>query len=187
MIRNGQATYGWGSILLHWSIALLFLLQLALGVVMTRVGNDPGLQFNLYQWHKSFGFLILLLAAVRLLWVLANPAPRPLGTEDWREILLARLVKIALLLLTLAIPLLGWAVVSASPLRIPSYPFDLVVIPNLPVTPSDALEHFLARWHALLAYGTTAIVVLHVAAALRHHFLLRDGTLVRMLVSRMGR
>lgn len=172
--------YGPVSIGFHWAIAVLFLGQVALGFSMERV-KSMALQFELIQWHKSFGFLILALAAARLSWRAARgPVPAAPGLSS-PERLAAGLVQGALLVLTVAVPLAGWALASTSTLGIPSFVFDLVIVPHLPLTPSAAAEAFWREAHELLAYATLLLVAGHVAAALRHHFLLHDGVLARML------
>jgi len=181
MWRNTQKSYGWVAILFHWTIAVLFLCQIPLGYLTQAIQNRPALQFELYQWHKSIGFLVLALAVPRLLWVLMTVRPRPLPETTRLEATGARAAHLALLLLTILVPLAGWAVASTSPLRIPSYVFNLLVIPPLPLTPSERQEIFWSNVHALLAYGGGVIALLHILAALRHHFVLHDGTLIRML------
>jgi cytochrome b561 len=168
------------AIVFHWTIALLFLAQLALGYLMSR-DIDPVLQFNLFQYHKSIGFLVLALAAPRFIWSVFSRKPRALDGEGMASRLAARSAHAALLFLTLAVPLAGWAVASTSPLQIPSYVFDLVVVPGLPMAISDQAEAFWTEVHATLAYLAAVIVVLHVAAALWHHFVRKDPTLRRMI------
>jgi cytochrome b561 len=74
MLLNTERGYGWGAIVLHWTIAVLSVGQWTLGKVMKNVA-DQRLSFDLIQWHKSFGFLILALAVLRLAWRLLNPRP----------------------------------------------------------------------------------------------------------------
>ncbi|KXF76647.1 cytochrome B [Paramesorhizobium deserti] len=181
MWRNTDESYGWVTILFHWAIAILFLCQIPLGYLTQATENRPALQFELYQWHKSIGFLVLALAVPRLIWVLLTVKPRPLPKTTRLEAIAARTAHLVLLLLTVLVPLAGWAVASASPLRIPSYVFNLVVIPPLPFTPSERQEIFWSNVHAVLAYGGGMIALVHILAALRHHILLRDATLIRML------
>lgn len=178
--RNTSASFGLVAIVFHWTIALLFLAQLALGYLMSR-DIDPVLQFNLFQYHKSIGFLVLALAAPRFIWSVFSRKPRALDGEGITSRLAARAAHAALLFLTLAVPLAGWAVASTSPLQIPSYVFDLVVVPGLPMAISDQAEAFWTKVHATLAYLAAVIVVLHVAAALWHHFVRKDPTLRRMI------
>jgi cytochrome b561 len=89
-----------------------------------------------------------------------------------------------LLALLLAVPLAGWAVASASPLAIPSYVFELVVVPHLPLPKSAAMEAVASWAHAILAWTTCALVAGHAGAAVVHAVALRDGTLRRMLSPR---
>ena len=137
--------------------------------------------FELIQLHKSFGFLLLGLVVLRIGWRLGNVSPAlppQVGPFERRVAPLAHLVLYAL---QLALPLSGWALVSVSMLEIPSVPFGLFVMPNLPLGISDAAESFWAAAHWYLAYGAMVLVALHMLAALRHHFRLRDPVLIRML------
>ncbi|MFE0016191.1 cytochrome b [Mesorhizobium sp. NPDC059054] len=180
LIGNTQARYGWIAILLHWLIALLFIAQIALGLAMVRMTSQRS-AFELIQLHKSIGFLLLGLVVLRLAWRLANVTPRlPAGT-GLLERRAAPIAHFTLYALQLVLPLTGWALVSASVLEIPSMPFDLFVMPNLPVPVSDASEAWWGTTHAYLAYAAVGLVAVHVLAALRHHFWLGDSVLVRMI------
>ncbi|OLP44947.1 cytochrome b [Rhizobium oryziradicis] len=185
-LRNSTATYGLIAVLFHWTIALLFIAQLALGYLMSGDDVDPALQFNLFQYHKSIGFVVLALAIPRVIWSMLSTKPHPPAGTGRVAHIGARLAHAALLFLTVAVPLAGWAVVSTSPLQIPSYVFDIVVIPGLPLEISDASEALWTDVHETLAYLAAAIVLLHVAAAVWHHVIRKDVTLKRMmpLVSR---
>lgn len=184
-ITNSTTRYGWGTILLHWLIALIFIGQFALGLIMVRFTSQRT-AFELIQLHKSFGFLLLGLIILRIAWRLGNAAPalpRSVGSLERRA---APLAHLALYAFQIALPLSGWALVSVSTLEIPSMPFSLFVMPNLPLAESDAAESFWAAAHWYLAYAGIALVVLHVAAALRHHFRLRDNVLARMITPSSG-
>lgn len=180
MWRNTETTYGVVAQLLHWLIACLFVLQIGLGFLTQATDSDPALQFRLYQWHKSLGFAILGLALVRVLWFAASIHPVPYKNTHRLEVLLAGGTHRILLAMTILVPLTGWAVVSSSPLDIPSYVFELFVMPNLPLIVSDAHEAFWSRLHTASVYGTIVVVVLHVIAALHHRLIRHDGTLRRM-------
>lgn len=182
-LRNTREAYGWVSIALHWSVAALFLGEVAVGFLTQRLADRPALQFSLYQWHKSFGFLVLVLAILRIGWRLVEGPPSHLAMQRM-ELAAARIAQWLLLLATLAVPLAGWAIASASPLRIPSLAFDTVLVPDLPLPVSDLWELRFSWLHAVLAYAAGALAFLHAAAALRHHFLLHDRTLGRMLSPR---
>lgn len=165
---------------LHWVFATLFLGQIALGFTMERV-KSMALQFELVQWHKSFGFLILGLAVLRLAWRVARGRVTAAPGLPPAERIAADVVQGLLFGLTIAVPLAGWALASTSTLGIPSYVFNLFVMPHLSLEPSAQAEAFWRQAHGWLAYATLALALGHVAAALRHHFLLRDDVLKRML------
>jgi cytochrome b561 len=180
MLRNSETAYGLFAIVFHWTIAALFAGQLILGYSMTRT-KSMALQFELIQWHKSFGFVVLALAALRLGWRLANPRPRALPSMPRWERIAARGAHLLLLAATVAVPLAGWALVSTSTLAIPTLAFNCWLIPHLPLTPSPGAEGFWRETHELLAYAAAVLIAIHAAAALRHHFLIRDTVLLRML------
>lgn len=168
---------------LHWVIALGILTQIAMGWGMTTFTLPLLLKFKIYQLHKSIGITVLLAVALRIVWRFTHvPPPLP---EDMP--LLERRVAAGthylLYLLMAAIPLTGWLVASVSPLQIPIVLYGRLPWPFLPVPPgwvSHAADHMAGNVHAWLAYGALGLVVLHVLAALRHHFVLHDDVLRRM-------
>lgn len=181
MLRNSESRFGTITIAFHWSIALLILGLMLIGFIMRRVEIDPALQFSLYQWHKSLGFTALGLAILRTGWWLVERSPRPLPSLAPLEYKAAWLTHHALIALGLLVPLTGWAVASGSTLDIPSFYFNLFVVPHLPLPQSEASEAFWAFAHSALAYITLGLAAIHAAAALHHHFIRRDAVLVRML------
>ncbi|MBP1856613.1 cytochrome b [Rhizobium herbae] len=181
MLRNRRDAFGWGTIALHWSIALLIIGLIVLGYVMTRPDIDPALQFDLFQWHKSFGFTALALSAIRVIWWLANAHPAPVAGLSAFEKRASTITHWLLVGLTITVPMAGWALASTSTLGIPTFFFNRMVIPHLPMEKSAGAEAFWTNAHAILAYGLAALVLLHAAAALYHHFLRRDTVLLRML------
>ncbi len=183
MLRSSPSTYGLVAILLHWLVALLIIGQIVMGLAMVRLA-DQRLAFDLIQWHKSFGLLTLALVALRIAWRLSNrPPPLPAGMPRW-ERRAARAAHAMLYAVMVALPVTGWLLVSASVLAIPTYAFYLFVVPHLPVARSEPSELLWTSAHHLLAYSTIVLVVLHAGAALRHHFLLRDDVLRRILSPR---
>lgn len=180
MIRNTDTSWGLVSILFHWTMAALFLGQFWLGWYMQGVRNFID-QYNLYQWHKSFGFLILGLAVLRILWSVTSRRPGLPEAMPAGEKSLARGSHVLLYLALLAVPLTGWAVVSTSPLPIASWFFGLFVVPSLPLGISLHAEQIWSSLHGFLAYAAIFLVGVHVLAALRHHFRNRDDVLRRMI------
>ncbi len=165
-------------------MAALILFMLGLGLYMTRQPLTDPMTFKLFQLHKSVGFIVLGLAVLRLAWGFANLKPAyPVTMKLWEKVA-AILTHKSLYLLMFLIPLSGWLVVSASPFGIPTRFFDLFTIPHLAV-PSflggkQQATELLGEMHEFLAYILMGLVVLHVSAALKHHFIDRDGVLRRM-------
>lgn len=176
--------YGPLTIGLHWLTAALIFAVLVLGFVMTRRFIGAGLRFELFQWHKSFGMLALLLSVLRALHSIWRVRMSPVPGISLLEHRIARSVHSLLLALALAVPLAGWFVASASPLEIPTFAFNAVVIPHLPVSKSDAAEAWWTTIHAVAAYTLLGLVLAHSMAALHHHYRRRDAVLMRMLGSR---
>ena len=182
MLRNTETGYGLVAIVFHWTIAALFAGQVVLGIFMTGLADDEPVKFGLFQWHKSFGLLILLLAPVLLARRLINLAPDlPSGMRAFEQ-RAARLAHVFLYAAIVLVPVTGWAFVSSSPLGIPTFAFYLIVVPHLPVPVSEAAEAVLQRIHTSLALISAAVAIVHTGAALRHHFVLKDAVLRRMIV-----
>ncbi|EHP82228.1 MULTISPECIES: cytochrome b [Methylobacteriaceae] len=176
------------AILLHWASALGVLALIGMGLIIAHAGLAPMRQFQLYQWHKSVGITVLALTVLRVLWRLTHrPPPHP-ARMPARERVAASTAHGLLYLLLVGLPLTGWAVVSLSPFNIPTVLYGLVPWPHLPlaafVPNPAAAEGFLKLMHAYGAWLLTALLILHVAAALRHHFIIHDDVLRRMLPAR---
>jgi cytochrome b561 len=164
----------------HWVVALLILGELVLGQVIERTALSP-LKLDLFVWHKSIGVTILLLVILRFGWRLLHSPPAPLaGTPAW-ETKLARIGHILLYVLMFAVPLAGWCVSDTS--RIPFKVFWLVPAPDL-MTADRELSELAADVHGALTKLLAVVVLIHIAAALRHYFFLHNKVLQRMLPGR---
>lgn len=174
-------SYSKVAIALHWAIALLIIGQLVGGKVMMAM--DPGAEkYELFQLHKSFGVLILLLSVIRLLWRLSHKAPPlPSGMKSFEKAA-AKLTHIAFYALIIGIPVTGWLMVSASSTRITTRLFQLVVWPDFPGVPrSESFENLMKLAHEYMGFAIILLILLHVWAALKHHFVNKDDVLSRML------
>lgn len=182
-LRNTAETWGWPARLLHWTMAAIIVFMLAIGTYMTGV-DDLMRRFALTQTHKSWGFLVFALALGRIGWRLANPvSPAEPDGPAW-ERRVARGAHWALYGLMLWMPLSGWLMSTASPLQdmygVRNMVFGLFDMPD-PFVPGDAdLEKAFRRMHNVGAAALAALLLGHAAAALRHHFVLRDDVLRRM-------
>jgi cytochrome b561 len=162
------------SMSLHWLTAALVFSLIATGLIMTRLQAGSADQFAFYQLHKALGVVLLLLTALRGAWRAMRPPPPWPPEVPHPGRLAARIVQAALYLCLVAVPIAGWALVSASPFNIPTSLFGLATWPHLPVL-SDLdrasrarIEPVLSRVHAILAYGLATLVLLHSAAAIWH-------------------
>lgn len=173
------------AIILHWVIALMIIGLIAAGILMTKLEPYSSLQVNMYQIHKSFGITVLLLSLVRLIWRLTHKPPAlPDHMPGWEK-LAARFTHVAFYLVMIGMPLLGWAMVSVSPLNIPTKLFFTVPWPHLPILPGienkKEVEEVFKFLHANIGKATIVLILLHVGAALKHHFKEKDIVLTRML------
>jgi len=168
---------------LHWLSAVLIFVLLGLGWFMVHGDLDAPTKFDLFQLHKSLGFLSLALLLLRLGARFAEPAPpAPPSMRDW-ERRAAALTHITLYALLLIAVLSGWLRVSSAIIPIPSRFFGLFVIPNL-VGADAALAANMALLHYIVSRLIIGLLILHIAAALKHHLVDRDDILLRMLPSR---
>ena len=159
----------------HWGLALMIVGAFGVGLYMTELTMSPT-RLKLYNWHKWAGVTILTLSALRLLWRLGHRPPADAPGPRWQQ-LAAHATHLALYGLFFAVPLVGWAYSSAA--GFPVVWFGVLPLPDF-VPKDKALADLIKPWHAGLAWAMAALVLLHIAAALKHHFVDRDGLLDRM-------
>jgi cytochrome b561/polyisoprenoid-binding protein YceI len=146
--------------------------QLALGFSMPQ--DERG--FALFQLHKSIGIVILLLSLARLAWRLTHRPPP--AVEGGFSGALAHTVHVLLYVFMIGQPLTGWAMVSTDPLGIPTVLFGMIPWPHLPLP--AGINEAMEVSHEVLAWSALALIILHIAGAVRHQFLLKDGLLRRI-------
>ena len=172
MLDNPAARrYSRVAIWLHWVIAAALAGQIALGSAMPRDASG----FALYQLHKSVGITILVLSVARLLWRFTHTRPAPI--EGGIGGFLAKAVHWGFYAVMIFGPLTGWALVSTAPVNVPTLIFGVIPLPHLPLAGDSEIW---AEAHEILGNVGLLLFLLHVAGALRHHFLMRDGLLARM-------
>lgn len=166
---------------LHWATAAGIAVMLPLGFAMTYRGSTmnvwDGLTNAMFSTHKLLGFLLLWLVAGRLIYRLLNGAPPDEPSLLPWERLVSHAVHWLLYGLLLVVPLLGWIGVSLYPSLTLFGMFDLPALAG----PDQARAEQALAVHGILARVLMVLAALHVAAALRHHFVRRDGVLRRML------
>lgn len=186
--RMSQQTRGWEaagwdrvSRAFHWGLGLAIIGMLAYGWWMNHIPARPDRYFH-RSIHADIGYVTLLLMALRLIWRAMQPRPcLPPGTPRWERVLVYA-NQGAMYVMTIVVALLGWAHSGAHK---PDYAdwFGLFRVPQL-TSESRANARLFETWHIYLAYVLLAMIVLHVLAALYHHFVRRDRVLMRMVDGR---
>jgi len=160
---------------LHWIIAALVLGNIGGGLLHDALEDV----INLMPLHKASGMTVLALTLVRIAWRFTWRAPAHPAGMSAMEAAAARGVHVLFYGLMLAMPLSGWIMASAG--KYPLTWFGLFDLPKLGVTRDDPAYGIAHEAHEILGWVFLALAALHIAAALRHHFLLRDNVLRRML------
>lgn len=168
--------YSSTAIALHWAVAILILVGFPLGVYMHDLPVSPA-KLKLYSYHKWIGITVLALACLRLAWRVGHRPPAPVPMPPWQA-RAAAAAHVALYALMFATPLAGWLMSSALGFKVVW--LGVLPMPDL-VGKDKALGEALKAVHQGLSFSLMAIVALHAAAALEHHFRRRDATLARML------
>lgn len=174
-----SASYGRTAVALHWIIALLIVIAFTVGLTMVDMRLSPQ-KAKVFAYHKWIGITVLALVLVRAAWRATHAGPAELPMPGWQR-LAARATHVLLYALMLAIPLVGWMYTSAA--GFPVVYLKLVQLPDL-VSKDKEVAELLKLVHKVLAWSLSGVVALHVAAALKHHFINRDATLKRMLAWR---
>jgi cytochrome b561 len=178
-MRLGNTEARWGAVqkLFHWTVGPLVIAQIVIGLYRMGVDADE-LRDTLMAWHINIGVTILWLMVLRLLWRAAQPVPRLPATLGEGEKRLALANHYGFYVLLIAQPVLGLLVANSGGYSAPIY--GLVELPQV-IGEDDALKEALEPVHLGVAIAIAVMIALHIGAALRHEFVLRDDTLRRML------
>jgi len=161
---------------IHWLLFLLVAAQYAVGEIMPHIGRHTQ-DTGLVAVHMALGATVLAAVAAAILWRFFHPVPQLAELPGWQRAA-AMLTHWLLLGLVLALTLLGWAASGYRGWTIGI--FGLIPLPAI-ARKGDAWAHTAGDIHNLLVNALLALVALHAAAALYHHFVRRDGVLKRML------
>jgi cytochrome b561 len=168
------------SIALHWLLAIALVGMFGVGIYMHELPFSP-MRLKLYNWHKWAGVTILALSLVRLLWRLIQRPPelpaRVLASMPGWQRAAHHGTHGLMYLLFFAVPLSGWAYSSAA--GFPIVWFGVLPLPDF-IGVDKALAEQIKPWHMRLSFALAALVLLHVAAVVKHQFIDRDGLLDRM-------
>jgi cytochrome b561 len=166
------------AVLFHWLTVLLILSGFALGLTMVSIPGITPTKLKYFSWHKWIGVTVLGLSCLRLMWRLTHPAPAyPPTMPDWQK-KMASVLHGLLYALIFAVPVSGYFYSLAS--GVPVVYLGIIPLPVL-IEPDQELKSALKLLHFTLNMTLLAAFCLHVSAALKHHFIDRDGLLKRML------
>lgn len=172
-----KSPYGHTAIALHWLAGLLIAGNFAFGLFMVDLPLTPA-KLKYYSWHKWGGVTIFLLSGLRLTWRIFHPAPvLPAGMPAWQARAARASHRLFYAFFFLA-PLTGWLFSSAAGFQ--TVYFGLVPIPDL-FGRDKELAAILKIVHRIITYLLAGLVVLHVAAAIKHHIVDKDDVLARMI------
>jgi cytochrome b561 len=172
------------AIALHWVLGLTILAMFGVGLYMADLPFSP-LRLKLYNWHKWAGITFLALSVLRLLWRVTHRPPALPGNvvkamPSWQTTAYHATHQL-LYVLFFAVPLIGWAYSSAA--GFPIVLFGQIPLPDL-LTVDKEMAALIKPLHELSAFALVGLAALHIAAALKHHWIDRDGLLLRMLPGR---
>ena len=175
MIKNTKDQYGNIAKFFHWAAGFLVLAMMVMGSVM--VSSSGALRPALIVYHRALGLVLLALVVLRLLWTLRGPRPALPPSVPALQRCGVRAAHISMYAIMIAMPIVGWIMVSASgqPIGLPGGG----LLPAL-ISP-DPYLYILAKWtHRVLAAILAAFIMVHVAGALYHLFVAKDGVFQRM-------
>lgn len=173
--------YNAGARAIHWVGAAMIIALVFVGWCMSELPKDDPDRGFIYGLHKSVGLLTLMLLAARLVWLRLHPAPELPKALTEKEMRLTKAIKSALYVLMFLVPVSGCVMSQAA-----GHPvgfFGLFELPTL-IGENKDLAGFAHEMHELTAWGMLALVALHVAGAIKHRLLDRNGetdVLARML------
>ncbi|PWL00221.1 cytochrome b561 [Pantoea allii] len=177
-LNNSSSHYGWLSVFLHWSMALVIYAMFALGLWMVGLSYYDTWYHNAPEIHKSIGVMLMLALIIRLLWRVISPPPKPLSSYSAAVRISAVVAHWLLYSLLIAILFSGYLISTADgkPISV----FGWFSLPAL-LTGAGEQADLAGDIHLWLAWSIVILSGLHGLAALKHHFIDRDITLKRML------
>ena len=178
MLKNSKSSYGWVAILVHWLMALGVFGLFGLGVYMVELTYYDAWYKGSLDLHKSVGITLAALLLFRFGWRLLGTQPEPVAGSSKAMNLVAHSVHKLIYLALIVIVTSGYLISTADGRAIEV--FDLFAVPALPESVANQ-EDIAGKIHFYAAYGLIAVVVLHALGALKHHFIDKDKTLIRMI------
>jgi cytochrome b561 len=168
--------YTYTAMTFHWLMALMIFAGLAMGLYMVDLRISPD-KLKLYAWHKWIGVTIFILAAFRLWWRLIYTPPVEPDMPAWQRIA-AKAAHWIFYALFFAIPISGWLFSSAKGFQ--TVYLGLIPLPDL-IQKNDEWAPIIKQIHLVTSYSLGGLVVVHIAAAIKHQFIDKDGLISRMM------
>lgn len=179
MLKNTETSYGWLTIIIHWSMALSIFGLFGLGLYMVELSYYDAWYKGSLDLHKSIGILVFFLFIGRLAWRSINISPKSADPHASKfEIKSAHLVHIVLYILMAALFATGYLISTADGHAINV--FDVLPVPAMPFAIENQ-EDIAGEIHEILAWSLILLAGVHALAALKHHFINKNKTLIRML------
>lgn len=177
-MKNTEQGYGVITIVLHWLVTVMVVGLFVLGLWMVDLGYyDPWYKTG-PMIHKSVGICLFILMVLRLVWKYAQTSPLPIKSHSETEIKLAKIMQLSLYVMLFILMVSGYLISTADGRAIAV--FDVIQIPSMGEL-IDQQEDIAGVVHEYLAYTLILAVLMHGGAALKHHFIDKDNTLLRML------
>lgn len=181
MIRDSSESYGLVTRTIHWLSAVIIIALFASGLYMVELDYYDKLYHTLPYYHKSVGILLAIVILLRFAWRFVNPKPKPEITVKKWEHLVATIVQWGMMLLILLVVVLGYLISTAAGDSISVFGwFDLPAV----AVPIENQADVAGKWHYYAACLLIALATVHTLAAIKHHFIDKDRTLMRMLTGR---
>jgi len=182
--NQANGSYSLPAIVLHWLLGVALLGLFGMGLYMAELPVSP-LRLKLYNWHKWAGICVLVLSLLRLVWRLTHQPPAlPRDIQEhmpvWQQVA-HHGVQYLMYVLFFIVPLIGWAYSSAA--GFPIVVFGVIPLPDF-VMPDKALAELIKPWHEISAIALVLLIMVHVAAAIKHQWIDKHALLQRMWPSR---
>ncbi len=182
MLNSHPLRYSSGSKFFHWTIALIVIGMLSASFFL----EDLPKQYAgfAYMIHKSLGLTVLFLMFLRVFWIIKTGKPSLPPTVPRWQVFLARIIQYNLYFFVFLMPICGW-IMSVAAGRTPSF-FGLFPLPLPGLAPNEFLAEFMGWAHLVIAWIIISLVFLHVAGAVKHYFIDKDGVVQKMLPGKHG-
>jgi len=179
MLKNSTTHYGWVSIGIHWLMALSVIGMFALGLYMVELTYYDSWYRGSLDLHKSIGILLFFCLGFRIFWRLINVTPEVADKNTPKlEALSASIAHLLLYILMVILMLSGYLISTADGRSI--YVFEFIEIPALTFA-FENQEDIAGLIHEIIAWALIVLASVHALAALKHHFITKNNTLIRML------